>query len=157
MKWSNRWIKLKQIFLATKIAISNCFHRSLSHRLQSRLRKTTVFNVIPTHQWVIAIFHLLLWLLVLIVGILSQIFPDETNQIFNVQMTIWLTFVWTSLVLIYFTYDCITRYLQLRDRDLFADRFSKHRLQGPKINRKINRQIRNEQLIKSVFGANDAD
>lgn len=157
MKWTNRWIKLKQTLLATKIAISNCFSRSISHRWQSRLHKTTIFNVVPTHQWVIAIFHLLLWLLVLIVGILSQIFPDETNQIFNVQMTIWLTFVWTSLVLIYFTYDCITRYLQLRDRDLFADRFSKHRLQGPKINRKINRQIRNEQLIKSVFGANDVD
>ena len=157
MKWTNGWIKLKQIFLTTKIAISNFFHYSTHHKIQANLRKTTIFNIIPTHQWVIIIFHFLLWLLTLVIGILSQIFPNETNQIFNVQMTIWLTFVWTTLVLIYFIYNCAYRYLQLRDQDLFVDRFSKRQFFGPKINAKIKRQVRNQQLIKSVFGQSDVD
>lgn len=152
-----KWSKLKQWFLNTKIAISNFFHRSQQHQMQKRLQKTTIFNVIALHQWIIAIIHLLFWLLTLILGILTQVYPDENNQIFNFQATIWLTFIWTTLVLSYFCTSSIYTYFQLRDRDLFADRFSKHHLQGPKINRKIKRQVRDEQLIKSVFGANDAD
>lgn len=152
-----KWSKLKQGFLSIKIAISNFFHRSHHLQIQKRLQKTTIFNVIALHQWIIVIIHLLFWLLTLILGILTQIYPDENNQVFNFQATIWLTFIWTTLVLSYFCITNIYNYLQLRDRDLFADRFSKHRIQGPKINHKIKRQIRDEQLIKSVFGANDAD
>lgn len=161
----NQWlIKLKNQFQKLKIWFLNLFWSKHHRQVQKYLRKTTVFNVLEIHQWVLISFHLLLWLVSLTFGILLNLGSfdqrqdlsqaDQSSNLSNLKLAIWFSFGWATLVLSYFSYCWINGYRKWRDRDLLDDHFPVNSYHSNRKLKHVKRKIRQKQnspIVSTIF------
>lgn len=157
----NQWlIKLKNQIQKLKLWFLNLFQSKHQRQAQKYLRKTTIFNVLEINQWLLIIFHFILWSVTLIFGILLNIGiinqiqdssqADQNLNISNLKLAIWFSFGWSTLVLWYFIYCWISAYRKWRDRDLLDDHFPVDSYQSNRKLKHIKRKLRQKQNYPSV-------